>query len=340
MIKSHYTRVHKDSVTVEVGFGPLPTPSPPGSDAETLHTRSPSIQNNRLDPNPDSKMAKGDAPQSASEVPAMGYATSGSSVLGELAANGEPVPVPDRTPETIANTIPVPPTTTGPNNIVRGPPPIARLTPVPRTRTGVDQFIRRTPPAPLSRSLLNGKSAQMNSGSRRKCSITTKDLISKYSGCFACRIVTPDHGPCHEDCGTSGMSSCAKDPHIPFSCTSLGHEFGWIQWRKQFIPPGDVRRCFFCWLPDDILVTGQHKAELPSNTKCRYADSMVVAAWHILNMPDLLGAVGQELGFIPGPDLPGSFAIWLMGYGSESEDLRLFSVFSWLCKRFYPVEHM
>jgi hypothetical protein len=61
-----------------------------------------------------------------------------------------------------------------------------------------------------------------------------------------------------------------------------------------------------------------------------------MAAWHVLNTPHLLEELKRDLGFVPGPDLFQSFSQWLMAYGSESDDLRLFSVFSWLCKRYYP----
>ena len=207
--------------------------------------------------------------------------------------------------------------------------------PIPTATASPSDVAYRCPPATTSRSLLKGKTAQGNAESRRESALESRDLISKYSGCFACRIVSLKHGPCHDSCGMTGLSTCSEAPHVPLSCTKLTHKTGWIQWKKAFAPSHDVKRCYFCWLPMNVLTGGLHKAELPSNVKCRYGDSAIVAAWHILNTPVLMDGVRRDLDFVSEDDLQGSFREWLAGYASETEDIRLFSVFAWLCKRFY-----
>jgi hypothetical protein len=214
------------------------------------------------------------------------------------------------------------------------PAPILVQAPIPMTP--LNHAVRHPPPAPPPTSLLSGKMAQIKFRSRGQHAQAAKNLISRFSGCFSCRIVDLEHQPCHSSCGLTGVSSCSETPHIPFSCTTLDHRFGWIQWKKPLRFPTDGRRCSYCGLPEQILVTGEHKTNLPPGTKCRYSDSPITAAWHVLNTSDLLEAVKEELGFVPSSDLPGSFGLWLMGYGSETEDIRLFSLFSWLCKRYYP----
>lgn len=218
-------------------------------------------------------------------------------------------------------------------------PPLAPVTPLPvlNTSTAPSDFIPRSPPIPPPASLLRGKVAQQRYQARQEHAKKTRDLISRLSGCFVCRIFAPEHRPCHPSCGLSDISSCSYNPHIPYTCPTAAHRSGWIDWKKK-LPryPKDVKRCFFCGLPDSILTTGQHTADLPAGVKCRYSDTMICAAWHILNTPDLLRGVQTDLGFSPGPDLASSFGNWLISYGLESEDIRLFSVFSWLCKKYYP----
>ena len=206
--------------------------------------------------------------------------------------------------------------------------------PVPAARADSSGIPYRSPPVINRRSLLDGKTAQGSAEYRNRSAQTSRDLISKHSGCFACRIISVDHGPCHDSCGRGEISACSEAPHVPFSCTSLTYKIGWIEWKSAFVFPGDIKRCFFCWLPMGILTPGLHRGDLPIRTKCRYGDSSIVAAWHILHTPDLLQGVQEELGFAPGPDLHRSFREWLVEYTSEKEDIRLFSVFAWLCKRF------
>jgi hypothetical protein len=62
----------------------------------------------------------------------------------------------------------------------------------------------------------------------------------------------------------------------------------------------------------------------------------VVAAWHILHTPRLFEKLQKELGFVPGKDAKATFATWLTKYGSDSEEIRLLTVFSWLCRQYYP----
>jgi hypothetical protein len=42
------------------------------------------------------------------------------------------------------------------------------------------------------------------------------------------------------------------------------------------------------------------------------------------------------MGFTPGVDAKADFGTWVSQYGSEREDMRLLSVFSWLCRQYYP----
>jgi len=196
---------------------------------------------------------------------------------------------------------------------------------------------RRSPPPPPYTTISNGVAAQGNSNARTQHAKAAKDLVARFSGCFACRIVHPTHAPCHHPCENSGIPSCSQSPHLPFACTTLPHRHGWIQWRKELPkPPSDTWRCYFCFLPNSVLSGGQHRSELPNGVKCRYADAPIIAAWHILNTSHLLQTIARDLQFVPGQDISQSFSQWLMSYGSDAEDIRLFSVFSWLCKRLYP----
>lgn len=206
--------------------------------------------------------------------------------------------------------------------------------PVPTARAGPSNIPRRSPPPTNPRCLLDGKTAQEIAGYRSASASKSRDLIFKHSGCFACRIVSLGHGPCHDSCGMNGISTCSTVPHVPFSCTTLTYKIGWIEWKREFVVSPDVKRCYFCWLPLGILTPGHHRGEMPGNAKCRYSDSAIVAAWHILHTPVLLQGVQEELGFVPGPDLHRSFREWLADYASDREDIRLLSVFTWLCRRF------
>jgi len=212
---------------------------------------------------------------------------------------------------------------------------IENFTPAPISTPTPTSLLPRSPPPPAYTALFDGMSAREKAQSRSLHAQRAKDLITKFSGCFPCRIGQPEHRPCHDSCQNTGISSCSLSPHLPFSCTTLPHRHGWIEWRKHLLQPKDVWRCYFCQLPDSVL-SATHKSDLPSGVKCRYADAPITAAWHVLNTPSLLEPLKRELGFIPGDDLSQSFSQWVMSYGSESEELRLFSVFDWLCKRFYP----
>lgn len=228
-----------------------------------------------------------------------------------------------------------------PLNNVNNPPPLKTIIRIPSLNDPahpppLNNVVRRPPPPPPSTSLLGGKTAQVNYKLRLEHARRVKDLISRFPGCFSCRINSSRHGPCHESCGGSGMSACSKDPHLPFSCTSLPYKSGWIDWKKAFVYPTDTRRCYFCGLPDGILTTGLHKTELPPPVKCRYADAAMTVAWHVLNTSDLMEAVKMELGFVPEGNLARSFGKWLMEYNSKSEDIRLLVVFSWFCERYFP----
>lgn len=209
--------------------------------------------------------------------------------------------------------------------------PIPKPVPTPALNT----LPRSSPPLGPPSALLAGKTAQVSFNSRQEHAQAAKDLITRFSGCFPCRLIRPAYGPCHDTCERSGVSSCSAAPHLPFSCTpELPHRTGWIEWKKCIAFPLDVWRCYFCGLPDSVLSVGEHKVGLPPRVKCRYSDGPITAAWHVLNTPDLMQALQAELGFTPGPDIPQSFATWLGQYNSPSEDIRLFSVFLWLCKRY------
>lgn len=210
----------------------------------------------------------------------------------------------------------------------------------PVTATALNKVVRRPPPTPLPTSLFSGKAAQVNSQSRLDHARKIKDLISRFSGCFSCRIVDPTHGPCHDSCSSKGVSACFISSHLPFSCGSLNHRLGWMQWKKDFVYPSDARRCYFCGLPESAFSIGEHKTNLPQKVRCRYSDAAMSAAWHVLNTPDLMGAVQRDFGFVPSSNPHHSFRAWLMEYGSESEEIRLLSVFSWLCKQYFPTAFM
>lgn len=195
----------------------------------------------------------------------------------------------------------------------------------------------RSPPVASSAALFNGKAAQAAYKSRYDHGVYMKELISKLSGCFTCRIYDPKHKPCHDPCANSGATSCSKSSHKPFSCTPFPHKTGWMEFRKSLPWKKDVYRCYFCGLPNSVVSNGEHRSDVPNGSKCRYSDSALTACWHVLKTPHLLEGVKRELGFNPGSgeNLERSFAAWLVEYGSATEEIRLFVVFHWLCKHFY-----
>jgi Helicase conserved C-terminal domain len=200
-------------------------------------------------------------------------------------------------------------------------------------------FVPRSPPRPSPTALITGIASQASTNDRRDHSESVRDLMERFSGCFACRIKHPDHGPCHAECGSGGVSGCGVAAHIPYRCTDFEYKNGWIDWRKKFNWPKDGWRCYFCGLPGsavgpDHRVEDRRPRKYPG--KCKYSDTAVVAAWHVLHSSQLFEQLQKDLGFVAGEDAASSFAEWLVQYGSESEDIRLFSVFSWLCRQFYP----
>ena len=196
----------------------------------------------------------------------------------------------------------------------------------------------RSPPTTSPTALFSGKAAQASYKSRLEHARYTKDLISKLSGCFACRISSPKHDACHQRCGKSGVTSCSVSPHLPFLCTNLPHKTGWIEFRKALPWKKLGYRCYFCGLPGSVITTGEHLSNVPNGKKCLYCDSAFAAAWHVLKTPHLLEGVRRDLGFNPNPntELERSFSEWLVDYGSATEDIRLLAVFCWLCRQLYP----
>jgi len=194
-------------------------------------------------------------------------------------------------------------------------------------------FAPRSPPKPPATTLSTGFTAQANTQLRRDHGESVKKLMERFSGCFTCRIVSPDHRPCHDQCGNGGSSGCSVRKHLPYTCTELHYNRGWMDWKKAFLWPGDISRCYFCGFPN-LVVQGHRKEGLPGI--CQFSDTAVVAAWHVLHSPPLFKQLQKEMGFIPGIDAKSSFAVWLVQYGSDQEDIRLLSVFSWLCRQYYP----
>lgn len=191
-------------------------------------------------------------------------------------------------------------------------------------------------PPTNSNALLKAFTAQRESDLRVKHADSVKELLVRFGGCFACRINTPDHRPCHPECGNSGGTACLKTPHRIFNCPGLSypHQSGWIDWKKiDFRWRKDVSRCYFCGLPNSV-------ANFHSNQDgkgCKFGDSALAAAWHILNTPDLFRDLQKELGFAPkGNNARAEFGAWLTDYGPRAEDIRMLSVFAWLCRRYYP----
>jgi hypothetical protein len=202
--------------------------------------------------------------------------------------------------------------------------------------TASNNLTPRSPPTPPPTALLTGFTAQASTKTRKDHAKSIKDLMERFSGCFTCRIESLDHRPCHNKCGNSGVSGCLDSPHRPYECTKLSYKVGWISWKKQgFLWPRDISRCYFCGLPNNV-VDLTHKVDGKYPGICQFSDTAVTAAWHVLNSPQLFERLQKEMGFTPGVDAKASFATWLTQYGSDSEDIRLLSVFSWLCRQFYP----
>jgi len=194
-------------------------------------------------------------------------------------------------------------------------------------------FVPRSPPKPPATTLSTGFTAQANAQLRKEHGESVKQLMERFSGCFTCRIVSPGHDSCHDQCSNSGTSGCSVKKHLPYTCTELHYSRGWMDWKKSFSWPTDASRCYFCGFPN-LVVQGHKREGLPGI--CKFSDTAVVAAWHVLHSPKLFKKLQKELGFIPGVDAKSSFAIWLAEYGSDWEDIRLLSVFSWLCRQYYP----
>lgn len=201
----------------------------------------------------------------------------------------------------------------------------------------LDVFAPPSPTRPSATTVLNGLTAQANQNAREKHAKSVMALMERFAGCFTCRIQHEDHRPCHPECGNSGLSGCSVARHQIYTCTDFPHKNGWIDWKKRhFRWPTDVTRCYFCGLPN--AVAGHHSNKDGTYPgKCRFSDSALAAAWHILNTPHLFEHLQNDLGFTPGPDAKAAFAVWATQYGSESEDLRLLTVFSWLCNQYYPL---
>lgn len=195
-------------------------------------------------------------------------------------------------------------------------------------------FTPQPPPRPPSSTLLTGLTAQENANARKEHARSAKKAMELFGGCFVCRIRSSNHDACHDTCGGSGASGCKENRHIPYRCSSFEYKTGWIDWKKAHIKwPKDQSRCYFCGLPNSV--TGaSHKDGWPG--KCKFSDTAITAAWHILNTPPLIKDLKVELGFQPEGDVNTSFALWLTKYESESKDIRLLSVFLWLCRRYFP----
>ena len=204
--------------------------------------------------------------------------------------------------------------------------------------TAGNDFTPRSPPRPPPAALLTGFTAQVEAKSRKEHAQSVRNLMERFSGCFTCRINLPDHHPCHSQCGNTGKSGCSVRNHRVYECTGFSYRTGWMDWKKHsFSWPTDVGRCYFCGFPH-IVVDRSHKGEkgIDHPGICRFSDTAVAAAWHVLHTPQLFGKLQKDLGFVPGADSKASFATWLTQYGSDSEDIRLLSVFSWLCRQYYP----
>lgn len=206
-----------------------------------------------------------------------------------------------------------------------------------RQKTATQAFTLQPPPRPPPTAQLAGYTAQDNAEARRKHAQSVKDLMQRFSGCFTCRIKSNNHRPCHEKCGNTGASGCSDTPHLPYTCTTFSYKNGWIDWRKASLQwPKDIYRCHFCGLPSNVAGNAHDEKDGKYPGKCQFSDAAVTAAWHILHSPELFEKLQRELGFTPGVDVKASFGSWLVTYQSPREDLPLLSVFSWLCRQYYP----
>ena len=224
------------------------------------------------------------------------------------------------------------------NTISRNPTPRPRPSTLMQTNGPSRNPTPMFPSSPSPTAMLSGFSAQSDSAARKLHGQTVRELMERFAGCFVCRIKSDDHGPCHTKCESSGVSGCLITKHRVFSCSGQSSSEGWMEWKRGFPWPTDVSRCYFCGFPNSVVTFG-HKGK-PSGSYpgiCRFSDTAVAAAWHILHSPALFDKLRRELGF-SGAATEGAFATWLTQYGSEAEDIRLLSVFSWVCRQYYP-EH-
>ena len=240
-----------------------------------------------------------------------------------------------RTDNANATATPPNPIATPPNPITTPSNPIATppATPIQRNDS-LPQAAPQPTPNPSASTILNGFTAQANATARLKHAESVKDLMDRFGGCFTCRIRLDGHVACHDSCGKSGFSGCSTKPHVVFTCTEFSHKIGWIDWKIRYLKwPADGGRCYFCGLPN--IVAGSHKDSYYPG-KCRYSDSALAAAWHVLHTPQLFEKIQRDMGFTPGANAEADFGTWVSQYGSEREDMRLLSVFSWLCRQYYP----
>jgi hypothetical protein len=201
---------------------------------------------------------------------------------------------------------------------------------------GARGLVPRAPPKPSPVTMVTGYAAQANTTARKQHAKYIKELMEKYAGCFACRIANNDHAPCHLECGLSDASGCSEGHHIPFTCTQFTYKIGWMDWKKNIKWPADAPRCYFCGLPESAAPRSHKVKGHPHPGICQFSDSAIAAAWHILHTPQLFEKLQKELGYVPEGDVKVGFAVWLGQYGSDSEDVRLLSVFGWLCRQYYP----
>ena len=131
--------------------------------------------------------------------------------------------------------------------------------------------------------------------------------MEQFSGCFTCQIISPDHPPCHNICGNISGSGCL-DLHRTYECTKLHYKIGWMDWKKSFLWPKDISRCYFCGFPATTVNFG-HRGDKRYPGICQFSDTAVVAAWHVLHNPQLFEKLQKELDFVPGVDTKSSFTI-------------------------------
>ena len=196
-------------------------------------------------------------------------------------------------------------------------------------------FMLRSPPRPSPTALLMGYAAQADATARKRHCEAIRELMIERAGCFGCRIGSDSHTPCHDVCGNSGMSGCMVDEHMPYSCKNYPYNTDWIDWKKSFDWPVDTPRCHFCGFPISVLPLSHQEGDaLPGI--CQFSDTALVAAWHVLHSPGLLEKLQNDFGFVLNEPNEPAFATWLVQYGSDSEEIHLLSVFSWLCCQYYP----